>query len=275
MRRTPRLRQHRDVEVRAGQRPRARLVSIFPLSALTATWVRREEEARGEPEQHAVVRLRAPAIAGQDQAPRRARRAPPRTRASRPPSSSAESWPERASPVTASIARPIEVRITPSPLAALELEAEEALGHHAEHDQPAGEHGLHERQRRERERAHVAEVGDDRERVADRPPLRAEQRDGAVQRVAHVHVGRLDRAAVAQQEADLADQSGQAGKHEPQEERHLTPVPGALPPTRLAGYCSQASTLSWLSFDPVGAGLLRDPACPRRSPSRRAPGPRW
>ena len=48
------------------------------------------------------------------------------------------------------------------PLSSSELKAEETLGEHGEEDEPAGEDCLHDRQRRERERADVQEPGHDR-----------------------------------------------------------------------------------------------------------------
>ena len=69
------------------------------------------------------------------------------------------------------------------PLAASEPEAEEALGEDGEEHQPAREDGLHDRQRRQGERADVEHPGADRDRPADREPLGAEEVDGASQRV--------------------------------------------------------------------------------------------
>jgi hypothetical protein len=112
------------------------------------------------------------------------------------------------------------------PLAALELEAEEALGHHGEHHEPACEDRLNERQGSERERPHVEQVGHDGQRVADRPPLRAEQADRAAQRMPQLHRGCRDGSTVAQEEADLGYEGGQPGQHEPNEKRHASMLPG-------------------------------------------------
>ena len=88
------------------------------------------------------------------------------------------------------------------PLAPPESEAEEALGEDGEEHQPAREDGLHDRQRREGERADVKHPGADRHRPANREPPRAEEVGGASQRVPDPHRGREDRAAVLEQKGD-------------------------------------------------------------------------
>ena len=50
----------------------------------------------------------------------------------------------------------------PDPLAASESQAEEALGEDGQEHEPAREHGLHDRQRRQRERADVKPPGSHR-----------------------------------------------------------------------------------------------------------------
>ena len=110
---------------------------------------------------------------------------------------------------------------------------------------------------------HVEDVGDDRERVADRPPPGPKQRDRRAPRVANVDVRRGHGSAVAKQKADLCHERRQAGQQEPQEERHLyAPSRGPAAATRLWSYSSQACTLSWFA------------STRRRSPWRPAPGPR-
>ena len=69
------------------------------------------------------------------------------------------------------------------PLAASESKAEETLGENGEEDEPAREYGLHDRQRREGERADVKHPGADRDDPADREPPRAEEAGRASQRV--------------------------------------------------------------------------------------------
>jgi len=70
------------------------------------------------------------------------------------------------------------------PLAAAEVKAEEALGDNGEEHEPAGKNRLHDREGRERERAHVQQPRAQRDEPADRPPARAKQVGGATQRVA-------------------------------------------------------------------------------------------
>jgi hypothetical protein len=185
-----------------------------------------EEEARREAEEHAVVRLGPLGPAGEDEddSDRRQGGLEPEHRGDRVIGAVLA----RARLAGHGEHREAQRREPDAdPLPALELEPEVALGHHAEHHEPAGEHGLYERHRRERERPDVQEVRDDRERVADRPPLGPEQRGGGAQRVPDVYVRRGDRAAMAQQKADLRNQRREAGQNEPQEERHLPPLPGA------------------------------------------------
>ena len=92
------------------------------------------------------------------------------------------------------------------PLSPSEVKAEEALGEHGEEDEPAGEDRLHDRQRRERERADVQTPGHDRHDPADQEPPGAKQTDGAAQRMAD-----LDRRG--EHRAALLEQKGEVGGH--------------------------------------------------------------
>src|SRR5215216_3278536 len=94
------------------------------------------------------------------------------------------------------------------PLASAELEAEEALGEHGEYDETAGDHGLSQRQRRERERPHVERPTHHRDRPADRPPLRSEELRRTLERPAHVDCWRRDRAAMLPQKSKVGGQRG-------------------------------------------------------------------
>jgi hypothetical protein len=92
------------------------------------------------------------------------------------------------------------------PLARTDVAAEPALGEQRQEDQAAGDDRLDDRQRRERQRGDVEKPGDERHAHADREPLRAEQRDGAGQRVAQGDVGGGHRPAMLEQEAEVRRQ---------------------------------------------------------------------
>ena len=86
---------------------------------------------------------------------------------------------------------------------ASEVESEVAFGEHGEENQPAGKHGLHDRQGRQRERGDVKPPGADRHRPAHGEPLGAEEVGGASQRVPDAHGRRQDRAPMLEQERDV------------------------------------------------------------------------
>jgi hypothetical protein len=88
-------------------------------------------------------------------------------------------------------------------LSSSEVKAEEALGEHGEEDEPAGEDRLHDRQRRERERAAVQTPGDDRHDPAEQEPPRAKETGGAAQRMADPDRRGEHRAAVFEQEGEV------------------------------------------------------------------------
>jgi hypothetical protein len=69
------------------------------------------------------------------------------------------------------------------PLPPSQVKAEEALGKHGEEQESAGEDRLHDRQRRERERADVQTPGHDRHDPADQEPSGAKQTGGAAHRM--------------------------------------------------------------------------------------------
>ena len=81
------------------------------------------------------------------------------------------------------------------------MKAEVALAEHPEMHQPSRQHGLHDRQRRERKRANVNRPRSDRERPPQREPARTEQAHGAAQRMTTAHGRREDRAPLLEQDA--------------------------------------------------------------------------
>jgi hypothetical protein len=92
------------------------------------------------------------------------------------------------------------------PLPPSEVKAEEALGEDGKEDEPAGEHRLHDRQRRERERTDVQKPGHDRHDPADREPFGAKQTGGAAQRMA-------DPDRRGEHGAAVLEQKGEVGGH--------------------------------------------------------------
>ena len=76
------------------------------------------------------------------------------------------------------------------PLATSQSKAEVALGEHCEEDQPAREHRLHNRQRRQGKSTYMKPPRNNRDRPAQREPAGAKQAHGAVQRVTRSHRGR-------------------------------------------------------------------------------------
>ena len=86
------------------------------------------------------------------------------------------------------------------------MEAEEALGEHREEDKPAGQDSLHDRQRRERERADVQAPGHDGHDPPHQEPFGAEETDGAAQRMADPDRRGEHRAAVLEQKRDVGGQ---------------------------------------------------------------------
>ena len=78
--------------------------------------------------------------------------------------------------------------------------------------------GLHDRQRRERERADVQTPGHDRHDPADQEPRGAEEIDGAAQRMANQDRWREHRAAVLEQKGEVGGH--RRGEREDQSRDH-------------------------------------------------------
>jgi hypothetical protein len=93
------------------------------------------------------------------------------------------------------------------------------LGDHGEEDEPAGEDCLHDRQRRERERADVKAPGEDRHDPPDREPPGAEEIGGGAQRMAYADRRSENRAAVLEQEGDVGAQRRSEGQEQAQDHR--------------------------------------------------------
>jgi hypothetical protein len=89
------------------------------------------------------------------------------------------------------------------PLSSSEVKAEEALGEHGEEDEPARENRLHDRQRRERERADVQTPGGDRPDPTDQEPPRAKETNGAAQRMADPDRRGEHRTALFEQKGEV------------------------------------------------------------------------
>jgi len=88
------------------------------------------------------------------------------------------------------------------PLAPRHGVAEQPGGEHRQQHEAARDHRLHHRDRRERQGGDVEAPRRRRHHAAEQVDGLAEQVDRRAQRVAHVDVGRLHRAAMLEQEAD-------------------------------------------------------------------------
>ena len=107
------------------------------------------------------------------------------------------------------------------PLATPDLEAEEAVGHHGDEDDAAGEHDLHDGHRRQRQRGDVEAPGAGRDDHAEREPLGGVQRAGRAERVADVDRRGLAGTAVLEEEpevrndrAEQREQNAELNRHE-------------------------------------------------------------
>ena len=100
------------------------------------------------------------------------------------------------------------------PLPSSEVKAEVAFGEHGEEDQSARQHGLHDRQRRQRERADVKPPGANRNDPTQREPLGAEEVGGASQGVPTAYRWRQDRAPLFEQERDVRRERAGQGEGE-------------------------------------------------------------
>ena len=118
------------------------------------------------------------------------------------------------------------------PLAAADLEAEEAVGQRGEDDDAGRQHGLDDRERREGERGDVQQPGAERDAHADGEPLGREEGLDGLQRMADVHVRSGVRAPVLVEKAKLrGDGAGQC-QQDSDVQRHvcLKPIGRARPP---------------------------------------------
>ena len=106
------------------------------------------------------------------------------------------------------------------PLAQADLEAEHPLGEHGEDHDAGGEHGLHDRQRREGQRGDVEDPGAERDGHAEREPLERTAR-GRPQRMADVDGGCLVRTPVLVEEAELCRDRAGEREQDAEIERHV------------------------------------------------------
>jgi hypothetical protein len=105
------------------------------------------------------------------------------------------------------------------PLTPAEMEAEEALGKDGEKDEPAGDDGLHDRQRRKRKRRHVERPRAHRDREADRPRGRPEEVRRAAQQMVSIDGRSGHGAPVLEQKREVRADRGQNGECETENHR--------------------------------------------------------
>ena len=103
------------------------------------------------------------------------------------------------------------------PLSPADLEAEEAIGHHGDEHDAAGEDDLNDGQRHQRDRGHVQGPGPATDEHADREPARGVQRLGRAQRMAHVDGRSRASTAMLEEEAQV----GSDGAQERQQDAEL------------------------------------------------------
>ena len=114
------------------------------------------------------------------------------------------------------------------PLPPADLEAEEAIGHHGDEHDAAGEDDLHDGQRHQRDGGHVEGPGPAADDHADREPARGVQRLGRAQRMAHVDGRSLASTAVLEEEAQV----GSDGAEKRQQDAELKSHAGFIGPVR-------------------------------------------
>jgi hypothetical protein len=112
------------------------------------------------------------------------------------------------------------------------VKVEVALGEHGEKHQPAREHGLHDRQRRERKRTDVKPPRGHRDRPTEREPAGSEQAHCAAQRMTRPHRRRQHRATLLEQKRDVRAQ--RRAQRQPQPSNHRPIFSGDQ--TRRDGY---------------------------------------
>jgi len=101
------------------------------------------------------------------------------------------------------------------PLARADGVAEPALREHREEHEPAGDHGLDDRQGRERQGGDVESPRADGDEHADGEPLGPEQPDRAGDRMLHADVRSRAGAAVLQEEAHVRGERAEQSKKNP------------------------------------------------------------
>ena len=129
--------------------------------------------------------------------------------------------PTPVSPMTAS---PAAVIVDAEPCRRPRRKPKKRLGEDGEEHQPAGEHRLHDRQRRARERPGVQHPGEDRDQPPDREPLGAKQRRGTAQRMPNPDRRHEDRAPLLEQERHVRGQSRREREQQSQDHQNERPV---------------------------------------------------
>ena len=132
-------------------------------------------------------------------------------------------WCAAGAAVSPRIGQPARGDQQADPLPAAELEAEEPLSDDRQEHQPAGDDGLHDRQRRQRQRADVQQPRAERDQPAHRPPLAAKQTDRAANRTTRENDRCRDGAALLEQDRDAARQRA-ADRQQQARDHPLVPV---------------------------------------------------
>ncbi len=112
------------------------------------------------------------------------------------------------------------------PLPVADLDAEQALGHHADHHDAAGEDDLDDRDRRHRQRGDVEDPRARRDRHADGEPLRAVEVLRRLERVPDVDLRALAGSAVLEEEPEVRDEGADERQEDAELDRHEVVVVG-------------------------------------------------
>src|SRR3954451_22831071 len=108
--------------------------------------------------------------------------------------------------------QPDRTNADPDPLPRTDLDSEPALGDPGQQEDPAGQRGLHERERRHGQRRYVNAPAGGGNGKADEPPARPKEPDGAAKRVPQLDRRRRHRASVLTEEPDVRDERAGEGE---------------------------------------------------------------
>ncbi len=113
------------------------------------------------------------------------------------------------------------------PLPLADLEAEQSIGHDREQHEPARQHDLHDRQRRQRHRADVQDPGDQADEHPNRKPALTPERAGRAERMTDVDVARVAGTAMLVEERQVGGERAQQREKDSELKTHKGGQPRA------------------------------------------------